>query len=299
MDQISAVSKETVKGKAIHQLANAVVPGINGSAVLRLAADVVADEFVTLGADVYEVEIVNTDSTKTLDTAITSVTEKKFNIDAHGLIVGQLFRLENEILKVTYVPATDTDNLVASRGHSGTTAATHIATTAMYKGDGIAAESTIPVGMVATLTPTVFSAALVAVVNAEGTEGLAAIAISVNEILFKQTVIGAAAVVFSEDLSGGDNTIEATTAGDRDKGSGYVASVARTPTAQEVLIGSLHIVVPFTPVEAFVHIRDSSGDTVAWDGAYTIDAANKLVTLGNGGSTDWAATSEVNVLIVG
>lgn len=297
MSEVDKVSKDTVKGEALHEVYNAVAPGVLNVASLRLAADVVSAETVTIGADVYEIEIVNTDSTKDLTTALTSVTEATLNITGHSVAAGALIRIENEIMKV--VTVWDADNIEVLRGHSGTTAATHVATSDVYIGDGIDSASTLAVGLVATLTPTAAAPALVDVITEEGTEAITAVQISVNEILLKDDEVGQAAVALSEALGGANNTIETTTASGKDKGANFSMSVNRTPTAQEVAIGNLHVAVPFTPTEAYVKVRDSSNNIVAWDGAVGIDGTNNIVTIGNGGAVDWAADSTVSLEIVG
>ena len=174
--------------------------------VLRVAADVISAETVTIGADVYEVEIVNTDTTD--DTAGAtwnnttdplSIVEATYPNVPTG--VGSLIRVENEIMRVTATGA----NLTLARGQSGTTTVAHADALDIYEGNGIAGGSTIAVGLVATLTPTAFTPALVADINGRGVEAVTATQISVNEILIEADAVGAVALACSEALTGANN----------------------------------------------------------------------------------------------
>jgi hypothetical protein len=153
--------------------------GLPARATLRVAANVSSAEKVTIGADVYEVEIVDTDSTdNTANDDFNNVTNPlvlpNFTTDYANVApvaVGDLIRIENEIMAVTVVDGT---SRTLKRGVSGTTAATHADGVDIFDGDGIDGGSTVAVGLVATLTPTAFSPALVADINGRGTEDVLA-----------------------------------------------------------------------------------------------------------------------------
>jgi hypothetical protein len=76
--------------------------------------------------------------------------------------------------------------------------------------------------------------------------------------------------------------------------------VTRVPIAQEVTLGTLHIACPFVPVTVIPRvIVTATGAEKAWDGGVVIDADKRLVTLNNAGSTDWATTDTIHLLIAG
>ena len=104
-------------------------PGARAFGVLRVAGNVADGEQVEIGADVYEVEVVNTDSTdNTADGSWDNVTDPLTvdlaaytNVDG-AIGVGDLIRIEDEIMKCTAIDGTEH---TFSRGRSNTTAAAH------------------------------------------------------------------------------------------------------------------------------------------------------------------------------
>ena len=67
------------------------------------------------------------------------------------------------------------------------------------------------------------------------------------------------------------------------------------PTTQEVALGDMHFVMPFT-VEAVmldVHI-ESTGVQKAWNGKYIM--VGHILTLDNSGAVDWDENDMVTVL---
>ena len=142
-----------------------IVGGARAVQTLRVAANVASTETVTVGADVFEVNIVNTSMAKTTSANNTD-SPVTLTITAHGFTsptnVGDLIRADSEIMKITAVPTVDT--LTCSRAHSATTIATHTGAT-VYKSASPATAGRIEVGLVTTLTPTVFGDAFVAVYN--------------------------------------------------------------------------------------------------------------------------------------
>ena len=231
--------------------------------VLRVASDVVGGTKVTIGADVYEIEIVNTDSTN--DTAggewnnTTNPLTLAEALDTYPDVdfeVGRLIRVENEIMRVSSVDGTDVTLL---RGQSGTTTAAHADAQSIFQGDGLAVGSTIAVGLVTTLTPTAFSPALVADVNEHGTQGKTAEAISVNEILFVADQVGAVGTAVSETLAGANNVWAASAF----YGGAYpirkrLVSQKRVPNATEVTLGKMYFQFPFVPVVHGIEVRVTS-----------------------------------------
>ncbi|MCK5642321.1 MAG: hypothetical protein KAJ19_16055, partial [Gammaproteobacteria bacterium] len=156
--------------KANAPLADAGEPADN---VLRVDANVISAETVTIGDDVYEVEIVNTDTTDDTQggdfnnvTDTLTVVDFVTNYPNTTVAVGLLLRIETEIIKISAVNGND---VTFTRGVSGTTNAAHADANDVFEGDGVVAGN-IPVGLVATLTPLAFIAALVDDINAFGTE---------------------------------------------------------------------------------------------------------------------------------
>lgn len=195
--------------------ANAGVPARAAENELILATDVVSAETVTIGADVYEIEIVNTDSTD--DTANGDFNNTTNPLPVAGAdvsypgvfaqAVGDLVRIGTEIMRITAKDATD---LTFQRGVSGTTTAVHADAADIFIGDGIAGGSTVAVGLVATLTPAAFSPALIDDINTEGTEAFTASA-SGNNVVITADAEGSAGngVACAETLTGAGNQWEA------------------------------------------------------------------------------------------
>ncbi len=183
--------------------------------------------------------------------------------------------------------------LTYSRGASGTTAAAHVNTTAIYIGDGVTTGN-IPVGLVTTLTPTAFTAALLADINAVGTELVTAVLISVNEILLKARAVGAITIATTETLAGANNAWAATAMyGGKAQSVRKVSIQQRVPKALDVTLGTMKFQFDFTPtlVQVFVYVTATPGVALAWDGGITI--ASGLVTLDNTGAADWATTNTI------
>ena len=194
--------------------ANAGVPARAAENTLFVAADVVSAETVTIGADVYEVEIVNTDSTD-------NTANDDFNNTTNPLVVagadvsypgvfaqavGDLVRIGTEIMRITVKTATD---LTFQRGVSGTTTAVHADAEDIFIGDGIAGGSTVAVGLVTTLTPAAFRPAFVDDCNTEGTEPFTASIVG-NNVLITADAAGAAGngVACAETLRPGPERVQ-------------------------------------------------------------------------------------------
>lgn len=263
---------------------------------LRLASDVVSAETLTIGADVYEIEIVNTDSTDNtaggsfVGTAVVTVLAATY---PHlSTTLGSLIRVENELMRLiasgTY--------LSYSRGASGTTAATHADANDIYKADGVTA-GRIAVGLVTTLTPTAAMPALVADINSQGTELVTAVQISVNELLLKARSVGAITIATTETLAGANNAWAATAMyGGKAQAVRKISIQQRVPKALDVTFGTMRFQFDFTPtlVQVFVIVTATPGIALAWDGAIVI--ANGLVTCDNTGAVDWATTNTLLVI---
>lgn len=279
-------------------------PGLRAINVLRVASDVVSGTTVTIGDDVIEIEIVNTDTTadtanSDFDNTTSPLTLADYATDYAAdaaVAVGDLRRWENEIVRCA---ASSGNSRTFERGVSGTTIATHADGVNIYKGDGIDPGSTIALGLVTTLTPTAFTAALVDDVNNNGSHPITASLISVNEVLITANEPGALALACAETLGGANNAwANATMYGGRDPAQRRMAIQKRVPKTVEDGVDNMHFVYPFTPtlVQVFVTPTATPGVAKAWDGGVTISGG--LVTLDNGGATDWAATDTVTVIAI-
>lgn len=146
------------------------------------------------------------------------------------------------------------------------------------------------------------SDALIAAINASGTEEVTAIDISANEVLLTHGHAGALfnTLPLAETMAGANNAVDSTFRDGVDSSVPKMLYLSRVPTAQEVSLGTLHVLPGFVPTQVFVScVTTSTGALVVWDGVFTIDKTTGLVTLGNGGSTDWSVNETVNVLFLG
>ena len=91
-----------------------------------------------------------------------------------------------------------------------------------------------------------------------------------------------------------------TTSGGSQPEVGRDVFISRVPTAAEVTAGIMYFKVPgggptlgATPASVSVYTT-ATGANVAWDGAVAVvDAATGIISVNNGGLTDWAATDTV------
>ena len=173
--------------------------------------------------------------------------------------------------------------------------------TEVYEIDTAAAPGVITAGNIrvdcnAGVTPAIAAPAIVAAINANTKLGLTALAISVNEILvYANNDKAPIGVACSKTLAGANNAW-ATAACYGGEASGVLGlrAAQRSPNAQEVAIGNMHFVFPFTVGAVLVQVRTSTGAAKAWDGLLTTSGGR--VTADNSGATDWAATDTVSVL---
>jgi hypothetical protein len=351
-------------------------PGSKAQNTLRVASNVVAGTLVTIGTNVFEVDIINTDAAIDTEGEVANQsTDTTVTFDAaHSFARGDLFRLEDEILKVIRILSTT--SVVAARARCGTTAALHATNTDVYKsaqtpdtdaavdtdaamtlagtqiifdgahpfrvGDLIKIESEIvqvtkvvsalvvevergvrgttaathvtntdvyrsgiPVGLVTTLTPAVFTDALVDEINnAASYERVVGQASSIygmivasgpsdNEVLIVATSVGVLTLACTETLAGANNAWAASAMyGGSAAGPKSVLSFpARTPTAVEVALGELKFHCDFTPTKAVVQVN-RYGTPLNWDGHLELSAGQVLMD-NSGASNDWAATDVV------
>ena len=210
-------------------------PGRLGVGYLYLTGVVADGETVTTGSRKYEFEVVNTDTTVniTAGEANNTTDPLTFAMAAHSKVVGDLLRLENEIMRVTVVP--DAGNLTVARGVSGTTTAAHAGTPDIYGGDGVENSGDVLVGLVADLTADAAAAALTADINGDTSRTVRA----AEDVTGGNDNI-ASTVMFLEDTVGGSNMAISETCG-----NGVVSAAslqgASLPIARKLLMG-LYIV---------------------------------------------------------
>ena len=225
-------------------------------------------------------------------------------VDYPGItfVVGKLIRIETEILVATVVAGND---VTFKRAVSNTSVAAHADALDIFEGNGVT--GTVAVGLVADLTPAVFTDALINDINNRGTERVVAVDISANEVLvIVSSIVGgnptanSNSIAVSETLGGVNNAWDkANIDGGTAPHGPDVIIVKRVPTAQEVALGNLHIVssLPIVTVSAIEVTVTSGSVKKAWDGGYDISGTYSL-TINNDGAVDGAITDTIVVTIV-
>ena len=279
--------------------------GKAASQLLRVAANVAQDETVTIGADVYRVADVVTDSLANLgdELAATGPSNNPWAtiaMTAHGLKNGDVIAIGTEVMRV--ISALDADHIQVTRGAYGTTVATHANGSAILT-EVAPGAGDIAVGMSGTLTPAVFTDRLVWAINNLGKERVKAEGPNDNTVIVATAdkrggsyVASLSALAVSETLGGAGNAWDDTTlAGGR--APSVLEYINIVPTAAQVTAGSIYVgPFPFVPVVEDVRVRvTASGAVVAWDGAATV--SGNYVVLDNSGATDWATTSTITLIV--
>lgn len=287
-----AVPKLTVKGEALHQLAQSA-QGAREMNVLRLAANVADRETITVGSQSFQLVVLNTDTTFNA-----SALDNTTGLDcieswtAHGMVAGQVLRCENEFLLVKRVLSAD--QVLLSRGYAGSTVASHADSTNVYGQAATALTAgkvVLPLG--ATLTPAAAGPQIATGFTALNDQGFTAV-YTANTLTIHREHNGSHAAC-SETLAGTDNVwAAANTYGGIEKGEVLFALGSRVPTATEVTLGVMGFYFPFTVTFARVTVfTTSTGATVAFGGA--VAWSGGLVTLTNGTDPDFADTTTVVV----
>jgi hypothetical protein len=290
-----AIPKLTVKGEALHQLAQAS-QGAYEQNVLRLAANVVDRETITVGPESFQLVVLATDTNVNSTSLDNTNAESTETITAHGLSVGALLRCENEFLRVKQVVNANT--VVLTRGYAGSTIASHTDGADLFKAAATALTAGkiyLPIG--ATLTPAAAGPQIATGFNALSTQGFTAVYAS-NALTITREANGLH-VACSETLSGTDNVWSAAnTYGGIEKGEVKFALAQRIPTATEVALDQLTVKFPFAPTFVKVTVQvTSSRAAKAWDGGWSV--SGNTVTVTNAGTTDWATTDTVTVEVYG
>lgn len=286
-----------------------ILSGQYGWGLLRVAANVVDGQTVTIGTDVFEVDIINTDSTDDTAGGDFNNTTDPITIDTTTytnlatVVLGNLLRVENEILKVTNVHF---QYLTLARGRCGTTAAAHANGQNIYTSNAAPA-SNIPVGLVTTLTPAVFTDALADEINSgagasDQSGSVTATGISDNEVLIVHDTASTDTLATTETLAGTNNvwTQGTTTVAGRAASDAYMHVCAYVPTSADVTLDYFYVPLAFTPTFYFASVRvTATGAAKAWDGYTTYEAGPpKRLKISNEGSTDWSANDTVFVVAI-
>jgi hypothetical protein len=129
--------------------------------------------------------------------------------------------------------------------------------------------------------------------------GVQAVEISNNEVLVYSTRENTKAAATTETLSGTNNawgaaTLQGGVAFDENTLPKAIV-VKRAANAQDVALGSMHFVFPFNPTIALPQLRTAAGASKAWDGVVTV--TGNRVTVNNAGSSDWADTDVMHLIV--
>ena len=316
----------------------AVNPGLAAVAVIRIEATVADAENVVIGGDTYDFSTKDTYGGGNIEVDVSGGTTAKAvgTLTATAILVaGETITIDAKVYTIVPDGTANADgevdagsdeadgkfDLVAAiNGTDGHNTAHPTVTAAAFAGDdmvvtaiagGVAANSLVTTetsgvaswaagDLDAGVDPTAAEAtdALIAAINASGTEDILAVDIDANEILLVQDVIGVDTTALSETMGGADNVVDAAF-GDGAAGVQLkVATTARVPDAQEVATGNLHVGLDFTPSVVFVQVRvTATGVLVSWDGAAIIvGGANPYIQIDNAGGTDWSVNDTVHVI---
>lgn len=285
--------------------------------MIRVEANIADTETVTIGGDVYEIDLIatdtgddtggvasdfaNTTNPLTVALAVANYAAMAPVGGSDSVAVGDLIRIENEIMLVASIVL---DNVTFKRGVSGTTIASHADANDIFESAAGYTAGRIGVGLNATLTPAAFTDALIADINDRGLEPVRAIDISANEILLVSLIDGTGTYTLAEGMGGANNEVEAAVDGGQVPVNRQSCVASRVPTAIEVAHGNMHFAFDFDPVGVVVAVLvTASGIAKGWVGGQTITNASgsdpAYVTLDNAGATDWAATDTVTVFAFG
>jgi hypothetical protein len=267
-------------------------PGQKATNFLENLTTVSDGQTVTIGADVYEVEVVNTSSGNTTaggdfnnTTDPLTVVNAVTTYGGVTFAVGVLIRIENEILRVSVVAG---NNVTFLRGQSNTTTATHANGNTIFKGNGVTG-SHIAVGLVVTLTASAFVDAIVDDINGVGTEPFSAIAIFGGELTIYADAVGSASngVTCSDTLTGG-TWAGASTFGGSNAGTPTMSFCMRAVTAAEADAGEMSWFFDYSPTQvvSMTYFNPSvPGVNLGWDGDVIFAAGRVLLNDVN--SVNW------------
>lgn len=142
---------------------------------------------------------------------------------------------------------------------------------------------------------------IVAAINTDSAQDITAVAITGGVLVYSNRS-GSRRLACTETLAGTNNAWAAAAmyGGTETPLTGAFRNFdvrPFSPTATDVAVGSTSVVFGFEPVAVEAFVRTSAGAFKAWDGA--LSKSGRVVTLGNGGSTDWTATDVITVVAAG
>lgn len=323
------VDLHTNRGQVSLAVGHGLAPGHPDTSRLVTSGVFVDRETVTVDGDVYEIVDLSTDSGDDILTFWnnTDVEITQTGITTGLLTVGQYVAVESEIAVVTNVITGATDTVSFYRGVAGTAVAAHATGTTAIETQSVTALTagaiTVPVTDV---TQALGLDALAAIVGNESGRGPFSQEIVSNTFGnvisgFPKITSTAWTFINLDDVNGllvsdvigerGATLAEAganmawdstTTSGGSQPEVGRDVFISRVPTAAEVTAGIMYFKVPgggptlgvvANAAEVFVYTT-ATGANVAWDGTVAIvDAATGIISVNNGGLTDWAATDTV------
>src|SRR5262245_30883147 len=258
-------------------------PGLKAIGILRVAANIAEGETVTIGTNVFEYDVVNTDSTINVSNNDLNNTNNPAKVThaAHGQVAGNLVRFENEICKILRI--IDANSYVVARGRCGTSVATHANGVDIFV-SATPPAANIPVGVVTTLTPAVATPALAAEINNALAGGeratakastifsthLATSLLAGAEMLLQSVAEAALTTSLAETLAGANNVwAAAAMAGGAVAAVKRVGRAFRVPNATEVALDEMQFVFGFTPTSVDIFVRvTATGVVKAWDGGF-------------------------------
>lgn len=287
---------ETIKGGALHALKDAGNAGAYDFATLDLSGVVVDQETFTLGTDVYEVNVVATDTGSESTVAVgASDTSIIFDVaPTIPLLPGDVIRMESEfMIVIDYNVNGPSANVV--RGAFGSTAAAHsIANSDTFQADQPVAAGNFAVPVAATAAATAKGEIASAVQfwsDGGYSKGLGGgIGVTVQNGLKVDAFVGAGTndVVFAYPADGGvATTAEGFTNGTITAFGGGVEPAELVYTKHVVVAAgtsAISYVAPWDVAEAWVTIHGADGAIIEAAANTVTVTNNRLVTVSAAGS---------------
>jgi hypothetical protein len=165
--------------------------------------------------------------------------------------------------------------------------------------DGVAAAGAIAVTGHADDTPEHATNALIAAINASGTEAVTAVDISNNQVLVVADAPGAVVLALATDMQGVDNGWDAAAMHDgAAAGLKRTVRVAHVPNAVEVALDRVLVPLGFAPTAAIVQVRvTATGAPLAWSGTTILRTVEQRIDLINAGdANDFSADHTITVI---
>lgn len=282
-------------------------PGAQASNLLNVSDIVVAEEILTIGAgddaDIFEVNVVNTDTSK-VTTAALNTTQTRIPVQTgHGVEVGDVILIDTtEFCMVVAAAALE---LTVIRGW-GLAPAAHDTGATVFKGAAYTA-GRIPVPLnKTTVTAESFINHFVYLHSLLKLRGMLKASAAIT--LYKLTAALVLAVVDEPGVStlatteGFTNAAwrAATMASGSKPGMQQIITLYHTVTAQDVTNGKIYLPIPAEPTFMIAQVWLATGiEKAQWNGVLAYVAGPpKQITLDNAGTADWADTDVIRIIAV-